>query len=207
MNKVYGFAGAVMFVAVSSLPVLAIESGEGTGSAPSGREQGINQPGTGAQEYGQPAQGTGSAPMQGSHTMQHQPGIQTGMQQRVNGTITDIDSGKGLLTVNSPQGPLKLHFPPSAIHDLKKGDRIDAQYAFSKAGTSGTHSTQAFDAPKGGLGQHQMTGTVSKVDQEKGWLYVKTAEATLQLHFPPTALQNVKKGERINVEMAFTRES
>ncbi len=194
MKKVFGFAGAVIFVAVSSLPVLAVESGE----------QGIKQPGTGTQEYGQPAQGTGSAPIQGSHTMQHQPAIQTGMQQRVSGTVKDIDSSKGLLTVNSPQGPLKLHFPPSAIHDLKKGDRIDAEYAFSKAGTSG--STRAFDAPKG-LGQHQMTGTVSKVDQETGWLYVKTAEATLQLHFPPAMLRDVKKGERINVDMAFTRES
>ncbi len=181
-----------MFVAVSSLPVLAAERGE----------QGID-PGSVTQEYGQPAQG-GSAPMQGIHAMQQQPGIQTGMQQRVNGTITEIDSGKGLLTVKSPQGALKLHFPPSAIHDLKKGDRIDAEYAFSKAGT--TRSTRAFDAPKG-LGQHQMTGTVSKVDQEKGWLYVKTAEATLQLHFPPAALRNVKKGDRLNVDMAFTRES
>jgi hypothetical protein len=52
-------------------------------------------------------------------------------------------------------------------------------------------------------GRHTMSGEVTQVDQNKGKLQVKTQEGTLDLHFPSSALQNVKKGDRVSVELAL----
>ena len=52
-------------------------------------------------------------------------------------------------------------------------------------------------------GRHTMEGEVTKVDQKKGHLTLKTAEGKMDLHFPPSALANVKKGDHISVELAM----
>jgi hypothetical protein len=51
--------------------------------------------------------------------------------------------------------------------------------------------------------RHTMDGEVVKVDQKKGHVTLKTAEGNMELHFPPSALQNVKKGDRMSVELAM----
>jgi hypothetical protein len=55
----------------------------------------------------------------------------------------------------------------------------------------------------GMMGRHSMEGQVTSVDTKKGWVHVKTAEGTMTLHFPPAALQEVKKGDRITVELSM----
>jgi len=49
-----------------------------------------------------------------------------------------------------------------------------------------------------------MDGEVTKVDAKKGWVDVKTPEGRMKLHFPPAALENVKKGDRVTVEIGMT---
>lgn len=51
--------------------------------------------------------------------------------------------------------------------------------------------------------RHTMSGEVTEVDHNQGKLKLKTQEGTLDLHFPPSALQNVKKGDRVSVELAL----
>ncbi len=41
------------------------------------------------------------------------------------------------------------------------------------------------------------------MDPKKGWVDVKTPEGRMKLHFPPAALENVKKGDRITVELGM----
>ena len=53
-------------------------------------------------------------------------------------------------------------------------------------------------------GQHSMDGEVTKVDAKKGWVDVKTPEGRMKLHFPPAALESVKKGNRVTVELGMT---
>ena len=48
-----------------------------------------------------------------------------------------------------------------------------------------------------------MEGEVVKIDQKKGHVTLKTAEGNMDLHFPPSALSQVKKGDRIAVELAM----
>jgi hypothetical protein len=48
-----------------------------------------------------------------------------------------------------------------------------------------------------------MDGQVTKVDAKKGWIDVKTSEGSMKLHFPPDALAEVKKGDRVTVDLAI----
>jgi hypothetical protein len=52
-------------------------------------------------------------------------------------------------------------------------------------------------------GRHTMEGDVTSVDAKKGHLTLKTAEGSMTLHFPPAALENVKKGDHVAVELAL----
>jgi hypothetical protein len=78
------------------------------------------------------------------------------------------------------------------------------------ASTSGSTSTTAAASPATAgdyTGRHTMTGRVTQVDATRGHVHLQTAEAgEMVLHFPPSALQNVKTGDRITVEMALKPE-
>ncbi len=53
------------------------------------------------------------------------------------------------------------------------------------------------------MGRHSMQGEVTSVDAKKGWIHLKTSEGTMIVHFPPEALQDVKKGDTIAVDLAL----
>ena len=44
---------------------------------------------------------------------------------------------------------------------------------------------------------------MTRVDAKKGWVHVKTSDGTMIMHFPPTDLQTLKKGDRITVSLAL----
>ena len=51
---------------------------------------------------------------------------------------------------------------------------------------------------------HVVEGQVTKVDAKKGWIDVKTSAGRMKLHFPPAALEGVKAGDGVSVEVALT---
>ncbi len=53
------------------------------------------------------------------------------------------------------------------------------------------------------MGRHTMTGEVTSVAPDKGRLFIKTPEGRMLLHFPSAALQNVKRGDSVTVELAL----
>jgi hypothetical protein len=54
-----------------------------------------------------------------------------------------------------------------------------------------------------GRGQHKMMGEVTKIDSTKGMVTLKTDEGSMDLHFPPSALQGIKEGDRVEVQLAI----
>lgn len=52
-------------------------------------------------------------------------------------------------------------------------------------------------------GRHTLEGEVTKVDAKKGWVDVKTPEGRLKLHYPPPALDSVKAGDQVTVEIGL----
>ena len=51
--------------------------------------------------------------------------------------------------------------------------------------------------------RHTMTGEVTRVNAERGWLFVKTPEGRMLLHFPSSTLQSVQKGDSVTIELAL----
>jgi len=61
----------------------------------------------------------------------------------------------------------------------------------------------AFAQAPGMMGEHDMSGTVQKIDHKKGTLQLKTHEGMLHLHFPPSAIKDVKNGDALTVHLGF----
>ncbi len=75
--------------------------------------------------------------------------------------------------------------------------------AAGPAGGSDPAAAPRTDAAGEFMGRHTMEGEVTRIDQDKGTLSLKTAEGTMDLHFPPSALADVKAGDRVAVELAI----
>ena len=58
--------------------------------------------------------------------------------------------------------------------------------------------------PAAAAGTHTMDGKVTKVNPKKGWVDVKTPEGSMKLHFPPPALDGVKTGDSVTIELGMT---
>ena len=54
------------------------------------------------------------------------------------------------------------------------------------------------------IGRHSMEGEVTRVDTTKGWVHVKTSDGTLIVHFPPSEIRNLQKGDTIKLYLALT---
>ncbi len=54
------------------------------------------------------------------------------------------------------------------------------------------------------MGEHVMAGTISEIDHDQGTLTLDTGMAPLQLHFPPSAIQNMQKGDKVAVKLAIS---
>jgi hypothetical protein len=64
-------------------------------------------------------------------------------------------------------------------------------------------SAQSSGMPADTKGHHSMDGEVTKVESKRGWIDVKTSEGSMKLHFPPDALADIKKGDRVTVELGI----
>jgi hypothetical protein len=45
----------------------------------------------------------------------------------MDGEVTKVDAKKGWVDVKTPEGRMKLHFPPAALATVKKGDRVTVE--------------------------------------------------------------------------------
>jgi len=58
-------------------------------------------------------------------------------------------------------------------------------------------------AMSGMMGEHDMSGTVQKIDHKKGTFQLRTHEGVLHLHFPPSTVKDVKNGDALTVHLGF----
>jgi len=135
-------------------------------------------------------------------------------EHRMSGKITNIDSKLGIVSIHTEEAPLKLQFPKDTVADLREGQEVAVQLAF--APTTGQKETQrAYDNPKtemnkenekgheGLKAEHWVTGKITEIDHAKGVFHLETAETTLHLHFPPSSIRHLEKGQKVAVEMAL----
>jgi len=64
-------------------------------------------------------------------------------------------------------------------------------------------AASAQSSAKPTAGQHEMEGEITKVDAKNGWVHVKTSEGTMIVHFPPSELEDVQKGDTVMLRLAL----
>jgi hypothetical protein len=75
----------------------------------------------------------------------------------------------------------------------------------SKKATSDQATTAA--ATTGGMmGEHDMTGTIARIDHQSGVVKLESKPHDLELHFPPGSIKDLKKGDKITVHMSFRKD-
>lgn len=55
------------------------------------------------------------------------------------------------------------------------------------------------------MGSHSMTGKVSKIDHAKGTLMLQHKAADMMLHFPSSAIKDLKNGDTITVYLGYSK--
>ncbi|HYD47767.1 MAG TPA: hypothetical protein VEB21_05440 [Terriglobales bacterium] len=133
-----------------------------------------------------------------SHYTLHQ--VDQGEQNRVLGTVSHIDHDRGIVSLRTANSDLRLHFPPAAIAELKRGDKIDAQISVWRG-----NPAIAGDAPdpSSSFAERQNFASITDIDAGKGIVEVATANGPLRLQLSPATTQSLAVGDRITVEMAF----
>jgi cold shock CspA family protein len=96
---------------------------------------------------------------------------------------------------------------PSPSTPSSGGSTTDTTKSTAPSGKSDPMKTDKGTAGKAASGsargQHKMMGEVTKIDSTKGMVTLKTDEGSMDLHFPPSALQGIKEGDRVEVQLAI----
>jgi hypothetical protein len=120
-----------------------------------------------------------------------------------------------LVLVSSLMGAALAQTPPGSksAGDPSKtpttGKQVPPTGAFpsarGQAGGSADPKSATAGTPGAGSmrGEHKMMGDVTKIDQSKGMLSVKTEAGELDLHFPPSALAGIKEGDRVELQFGI----
>jgi hypothetical protein len=99
-------------------------------------------------------------------------------------------------------GSVFAQTPGSGSAPTKEGYQSSPPASQSPKSTPAPPSASPSTSASGFMGRHTMTGEVTKIDNQKGMFSLKTKEGTLDLHAPPSALQGVKRGDQVAVEIA-----
>ena len=80
-----------------------------------------------------------------------------------------------------------------------------AQGYGATGGMQSTQPTGSAQGMQGMQGLHEMPATVTSIDNSTGMVGVTSEGMNLKLHFPPSALTNVKTGDKIKVQMGLMK--
>lgn len=118
------------------------------------------------------------------------------------------------VNVDTTNGIVRLRGTVPTLEDKRKAEELarmtdGVRRVVSELTVQG--AAAAPDAPAASpssafVGRHTMTGEVTDVDTTHGRVKLKTAEGDLQLHFPPSTLATIKKGDRLTVELGIRKE-
>jgi virulence-associated protein VapD len=116
-----------------------------------------------------------------------------------------VNDGTVYLTGNAETAEQKAHAAELAKHvngvkrvvnNIQVVDQKSAQKS-TKGSNAAPSTSPATAAPQ------TVTGEVTSVDAASGLVTVKTADGTMELHVPPATLQNVRVGDRVNVDVSL----
>ena len=72
-------------------------------------------------------------------------------------------------------------------------------------GSSSSSGMSGMSMTGGMMGSHAMNGKITKINHKTGKVTVKTDEGNMDVHFPASDIQDLKRGDTISVHMGYTR--
>ena len=69
-----------------------------------------------------------------------------------------------------------------------------------------SQATTAAATTGGMMGEHDMSGTIARIDHKSGVVKLESKPHDLELHFPPDSIKDLKKGDKITVHMSFQKD-
>lgn len=133
-------------------------------------------------------------------------------EHKVDGTITEVEKKTGRVVLDTPSGPLEVHFPQRAVQDLESGERITVLLSYVR-GKAPEADVRAQNPERGSIGTepetfaqgtHWLQGEVTGLDPNTGHLSMRSEGLDLKLQFPPEDLRGLQEGEQISVQLSFT---
>jgi hypothetical protein len=100
------------------------------------------------------------------------------------------------------EGVLALSFVLAAALPVLAGT---AGSAAQSAGSQRVTPAEAARYEAAEQGEHEMSGTITRVDHEDGMLRLATEEALLELPFKPASIQSLRDGEKATVQLAYVK--
>lgn len=56
------------------------------------------------------------------------------------------------------------------------------------------------------MGNHDMSGTIEGINHKTGWIKLKTGMGEMTIHYPPQAISDLKKGDKITAHLSYSKE-
>jgi hypothetical protein len=61
---------------------------------------------------------------------------QMGTPHTMDGQVTKVDAKTGWVDIKTPEGRMKVHFPPAALADVKVGDSVTVELGMKKVSSA-----------------------------------------------------------------------
>lgn len=106
-------------------------------------------------------------------------------------------------SMQHPQSGAVTHTPPYTAPPPTSG-ATESSHSSTTSRTESNMSTPSMGDPQM-MGEHSMSGTVESVSS-KGIVELKSDGIMMRVHFPH-ASQNLKKGDKITVQLGYTKDS
>jgi hypothetical protein len=139
----------------------------------------------------------------------------TAVSHSISGTVSQIDSTEGLLTLRTDTATMRLPFNPGTMGEIRDGENVTVRMTLTRAGDP---KSQAFDAPapryvpdgampsgEDQIGHRSVTGTVKDLDRDEGTFTLESDDGGLAMYFPPQGIAELKDGDRVTLYAVFTR--
>jgi BON domain len=130
-------------------------------------------------------------------------------------TAVHVHANRGTLYLNgnvaTPEDKVKaerIAWDVDGVHDvvnnLQVGTATTARRSTASQTTASTPATMAPSASPATNTMHTVTGEVVNVDRDTGRLTLKQGPDNLVFQLPPSAVQNIKRGDRVTVQLALS---
>ena len=97
----------------------------------------------------------------------------------------------------------------AAIYTVTALFILSVSSAFVSAEEYSKGATQSWsdkDSEHMSMGTHSMTGTIETINNQTGWMKIKTGIGELTIHYPAPTVKELKQGDKITVHLSYTKE-